>query len=115
MIGRCRPAPDPEDRPQTAATVPNQDRLPPNWDVVSTLVGFAGVLLAIVFALLGPRQVRKERRIIHELDVLRDLADRASELAGAVHRKARLRGPLFPGGPLVGQAQNVTSRASDLR
>jgi hypothetical protein len=62
---------------------------------VSTLVGFAGVLLAIVFALLGPRQVRKERRIIHELDVLRDLADRASELAGAAHRKARLRGPLL--------------------
>ena len=47
------------------------------WEVIAAVVGIGGILLAIYFAWRGADQVRKERRIIHELDVLEDLYDRA--------------------------------------
>ena len=47
------------------------------WEVVGAIGGAMGVLLAVFLAWYGGYQVRKERRIIHELDVLEDLYDRA--------------------------------------
>jgi hypothetical protein len=65
------------------------------WEVVAAVFGVVGVLAAIAFAISGAAQVRRERRIIHELDVLRDLAELAPEVGRGIYRVTRIRVPLL--------------------
>lgn len=64
-------------------------------EVASTVVGVAGVLLAIYFAIRGSQQVRKERRMQHDLDVLRDVAEIAGPAQGNPTERARMHAALL--------------------
>jgi hypothetical protein len=80
------------------------------WEVIGAIGGAAGVLLAVFLAWYGGYQVRKERRIIHEIDVLRDLVARSDDAGRGAGSISVLRGLLL----ILGRPSGVP-RAAGVR